>query len=322
MSRPRASQLIDAIVYGRHAGHAVYVVLLALLGASVWAALAGGGSRAVDLFAADLATEALGLIVTLVVVHRYLERQERALRLRGSLAALRRSGRALSAMVSVWSELVKGSVARTPESRPAAAEELFASDLTAALAFVDPKLPAVGEACARLAEARDTLRAVVSTHGPNLDPVYLGAIDDLTDDAFLGLVTDADGFAAPAWAYGGVRSARAIHFERLLVAIECHNALARDAARLRDRRTAPRGDGYAAALPLDADLRVPDSVSPEWWSVAPRPGSLRTVRFRDGGIPHTDAGGMDPDVASGAKSLPAIQIAGGRPVVQPFPVAG
>ena len=314
--------IVDALVNGRHAGHAIYVALLALLGLSAWAALEHGNSRAVDLFAANLATEALGLIVTLVLVHRFLERQERALRLRGSLGALRRSGQALGAMVSVWTELVKGGLERAPEPRPTALDELFAADLTASLAHVDAKLPAVVAASQRLTVARDTLRAIVSTYGANLDPIYLGAIDDLTDDAFLTLVTDNDGLAAPSWAHGGVRSARAIHFERLRLAIDCHNELARDAARLRDRRTAPRGDGYAASLPLDADLRVSNEVRPEWWSVAPRPASLRSVRFRDADIPEADAGVPAQGPLSSDKSLSSRHMTISSPAGRAIPVFG
>ena len=315
----RAGAALDALIHGRHAGRLVYVSLVVLLGLSGWAALAYGGTRAVDLFAADLATEVLGLIVTLVLVHRFLERQERALRLRGSLGALRRSGRALSAMVAAWTELVKGSLERAPEPRPTGLDELLAADLTAALAHVEAGAPAVRAAAQRLAEARDTLRAVVSTYGSNLDPVYLGAIDDLTDDTFLSLVTDADGLAAPAWAHGGLRSARAIHFERLLVAVDCHNGLARDAARLRDRRTAPRGDGYAATLPLDADLRVPDAVPAEWWSVAPRPASLRTVRFRDAEIPQADVLELPRHPSLAVRSLSDKDLAVSMPAVRAFP---
>ena len=317
----RIVALIEAIVHGRHAAHAVYVALAGLLGLSAWSALALSGSPAVDLFAADLATEALGLIVTLVLVHRFLERQERALRLRGSLGALRRSGRALGVMAAAWTELVKGSLERAPQPRPTALDELLAPDLTAALVHIDASAPAVRAAAARLAEARDTLRAVISTYGANLDPVYLGAIDDLTDDAFLALATDADGLAAPAWAHVGLRSARAVHFERLLLAIDCHNELARHAARFRDRRTAPRGDGYGPVLPLDADLRVADVVTSEWWSVAPRPASLRSVRFRDAQIPHADAPVALHDRLEEAKSLSAKHFADTARAVRAFPVA-
>ena len=290
----RVRAVIDELANGRHSGRIVYAVLLVLLAGSVWAALQEGESRVVDLFASNLATEVLGLIVTLVIVQRFLERQERALRLRGSLGALRKSGRALSAMATAWSELVKGAVERSPDPRPTSLYEVLAPDLTASLSLALPSHPTVVAASRRLAEARDALRAVVSTYGANLDPIYLGAIDDLADDAFLALVTDEDGMRAPAWAHGGIRSARANHFERLLLAIDCHNQLARDAARLRDRRTAPRGDGYGPSLPLDADLRVGVTVAAEWWSVEPRPGALRSVRFRDADIPKADASGVVP----------------------------
>lgn len=299
----RTRAIVDELVNGRQSGRIVYVVLLALLVGSVWAAVDANASRVVDLFASNLATEVLGLIVTLVIVQRFLERQERALRLRGSLGALRKSGRALSAMATAWSELVKGAVERAPDPRPTSLYEVLAPDLTSALAHASASHATVVAASQRLKAARETLRAVVSTYGANLDPIYLGAIDDLADDAFLALVTDEDGMHAPAWAHGGVRSARASHFERLLLAIDCHNQLARDAARLRDRRTAPRGDGYGPSLPLDADLRVGVTVAAEWWSVEPRPGALRTVRFRDADIPKADGPRVSADRAHQANAL-------------------
>ena len=119
----RLRVVADLLVHGRYAGTAVYVALFALLGLSAWSAIARPSSRVIELFAANLAAEVLGLIVTLVLVQRFLDRQERALRLRGSLGALRKSGRALTTMVDTWAELIKAGVERAPESRPPAPQD-------------------------------------------------------------------------------------------------------------------------------------------------------------------------------------------------------
>lgn len=310
---------------GRRGAHAVYAALAGLLAVSGWAALRHGDVRAVDLFAANLATETLGLIVTLLLVHRYLERQERALRLRGSLGAVRRAGRALAAMVDAWTDLVKGTLERAPEPAPTDLRELVAPDLTAALAYLDPALPTVAAALDRLATSREALRGIIATHGSTLDPIYLGAIDDLIDDPFLALVADGDALRAAGTersriALHAARYARLTHFDRLTVALDYHNQLARDAARLRDLRTAPRGDGYSPAVPLDFDLRVHAAVAPEWWFVAPRPGALRSVRIRDRAVPEADAQTAPAIQISTPKSLRERELAESGHAVRGFPV--
>ena len=322
-SKARIDTAIDSLIHGRRGAHLVYVALAGLLGVSAWAAIRHGENRVVDLFAANLATEALGLVVTLVLVHRFLERQERALRLRGSLGAVRRAGRALALMVDVWTEMVKGGLERAPEPKPTELAELLAPDLVAALVHVDASRPEVAAAAERLAQARDALRTIIATYGSTLDPVYLGAIDDLTDDPFLAAIagdaaagmTHEERFRSVARA----RSARITHFERLLLAVDYHNLLARDAARLRDRRTAPRGDGYTPSLPLDVDLRVHVGVSTEWWSVAPRPGSLR-VRFRDADVPEADGIAAAPELSGRANALSRNDVCDPAGAVRGFPL--
>lgn len=314
-----------ALTSGRGA-HLLYVALTCLLALSAWAAWRHGEVRLVRLFAADFATESLGLLVTLALVHRFLERQERALRLRGSLGAVRRSGRALAAMVDAWTDLVKGALVRTPEPRPLELADLLAPDLTSVLMEADPRHPRVRAAVRRLAEAREALRSVVSTYGATLDPVYLGAIDDLTDDPFLGFLAHQAGLqpVTPEHHRAVLRSARSsrvTHFDRLLLAVDYHNQLARDAARLRDRRTAPRGDGYAPSLPLDVDLRVHTEVVPEWWSVAPRAGALRTVRFRDAVVPEADTAAPGAASAVDPKSLPVLELTLSDEAAHGFPLS-
>ena len=309
----RLRSVAERVTRGRHGTRVVYGVIAGLLVASAWAALRHGGVRAVELFAANLATEAFGLLVTLAVVHRFLEGQERALRLRGSLGAVRRTGRALADMVDAWTTLVKGGLVRAPEPRPIGLAEMLAADLTAALSHLDPSDGTVVAAARRLAEARDVLRGIIATYGTTLDPVYLGAIDDLIDDPVLAYFADVLPSGATTLrrhqsVLGSARSARATHFHRLLVAVDYHNQLAREASRQRDRRTAPLGDGYAPALPLDIDLRVATQVAPEWWSVTPRPGTLRAVRNRDGAIPEADVPAWSEGDATMRNSLPFSEL--------------
>ncbi len=263
---------------GRLGPHSLYAALACLLTVSAWAAVARADLRVVDLFAANLATEVLGLIVTLVLVHRYLERQERALRLHGSMGGVRRAGRALEAMTVAWADLVKGAVTRAPEPLPTELADLFAEDVTAALPYLDASAPEVLAAAAALRDARASLRTVITTYGAGLDPIYLAAIDDLGDDPFLDLFASLgeEPLRNGNRSLRVPRDFRALHFDRLLLAIDGHNRIASDIARLRNRRTAPRRDAYSAPVTLDVDLRVHTDVRPEWWSVDPAAGSLRS----------------------------------------------
>lgn len=306
---------------GRIGPHPLYVALAGLLTVSAWAALAHGDVRVVDLFAANLTAEILGLLVTLVLVQRYLERQERAQRLRGSMGGVRRAGRALEVMASAWAELVKGAAARVPEPRPAGLAELFAEDMTSALAHLDPEAESVHGTAAALREARATLRGVISTYGAGLDPIYLAAIDDLADDAFLDLFATVDRMRAQTpRALRAARHDRTLHFDRLLLALDWHNRIAADAARLRDRRTAPRGGAWSAALPPDVDLRVHTGLNAEWWSVAPRPGTLRSVRFRDAALPDPDTTARHDVRSRQVKVLSDNDIRDAGSAERPFPV--
>jgi len=263
----------------------------------------------------DVLVELFGLLITLLFVQRFLERQERARRLRGSVGAVRRAGRALAALAGVAADLVKGSLDRAPHDRPTALPDLLAGDLTAALVRCDAA--AACERLAVLAEARRTLREVVA-RAATVDPLYLGALDDLIDDPFLtGLIAAAEGEGA---VFGGPRPQRESFVDRLLLAIELHNEIAAEAARLRDRRTAPRARAFTAEIAPDADLRVPTTVPAEWWSVAPRPGSLR-VRFRDAGIPVADGIASVAAGVDARKSLPENDIPANAQLVRNFPSA-
>jgi hypothetical protein len=247
----------------------------------------------VDQFGAEIATDALGILVTLAVVQRMLERQERARRLRGSMGALRRGRGVLQEMATAWADLIKGALAGEPDPRPGVLEEIFAPGTTEALLDLDlsAALPAGagGEGtCARwgvgrLLDARAALRDLGATFGATLDPLYLEALDSLADNPFLELVGGLAGAAAPDQREWRVRlstwrTLRIGHFERLLGAVAMHNELAREAGRLRARATTPRTDMLGIELEPDHDLRVSQDVPTAWWQAEPRPGACSLRR--------------------------------------------
>lgn len=283
-------------------GYAVIAVATGL----VFTALVRWSGAGREEIVTNLATELFGLVITLAFVQRYFERQERARRLRGSIGAVRRTARALAALTEACASLAKGSLERAPEPRPTSLAEVLAPDLTAALAYCDAGASA--PLLADVPEAREVLRDVV-VRGGSLDPIYLGALDELVDDPFLALLVErgrglaADG--ARHTAFGTGRIQREAFFDRLLLAVELHNEVAAEAARLRDRRDVRRAGAFTGGIGVDRDLAVPVGFAPEWWSVAPRPGALRaatraTVRKRDAAFPEAD-----DDAVRGATSQSA-----------------
>lgn len=267
----------------------VYVILGAIVVAATLASLVYPHVDVVDRFLPNLASEAFGILLTLVFVHRFLLQQDRARRLRASLGALRRAKRELSAMIETWGTLIKGSLRHPPDEPPARVEDLFAPGTTDTLLHVDPRRPAdAGGAAARpcavwaaerLTRARDGLRDIVEAYGGSLDPAYVEALDELGDDPFLQRVVElaqTDDHDARAWRLGMSFEGgpRETHFVRLLWALEAHNALASEAARIRSRRAAAHS-ALGTRLTADHDLRVSLDVDEGWWRGAPEPGSLR-----------------------------------------------
>lgn len=282
----------------------VYATLAALTIAAAGATLIFADDVAwIERFGPNLATEALGIVITLVVVQRVLDRQDRARKLRGSIGALRKSGDALSTVVRTWGELLKGSLERMPVERPHSVDGFFLPYVTESLTDCDPRLaraedgieqPWVQWAAHRFADAQAALHDVIMAYGATLEPTYVEAIDELVDDPFLALVRElgtTPGIDPQRWRVriNTAPGLRDVHFARLLHAVEMHNTLAREAARFRNPDTAPRRRTIGIGHALDHDLHVNTEIDPEWWSRPPEPGTLRAVAAPATASPPADA---------------------------------
>jgi hypothetical protein len=259
----------------------LYITLGAIVLVSVVASLMFSRVPWVDRFGAELATEALGILLTLVFVQRFLERQERARRLRGSIGALRKGGRALSSIAWTWADLIRSSMRKAPPHAPASLTDLFVSHNTECLAQWDPRAEhrdggqptetSGSWALHRFQSAQEALNEIIIAYGGSLDPGYVEAVDELVDDPFLRIIREvaADEELDPRdWRQrlNAARAHRDAHFNRLVQAIAIHNRLATEAGQLRSRRTAPRTGTVGLKLSLDHDLRVPLTLDQKWWN--------------------------------------------------------
>lgn len=267
-------------------------ILYTILGVAVVAVVAVTQlmpeNEVVQRFGPNLATETLAILLTLVFVQRFIERQDRVRRLRGSLGAFRRGSRAMIRILEAWGTLVKGGLKNPPRYPPDSFLELLASHNTQAIADIDPErpaapVPAIGWgawAARELRAGRDALREVVRVYGVTLDAEYVEVVDALVDDEFFDIfleLADASEERAVDWKVR-IRQragAREAHFRRLAAAVELHNELAKEAAEIRDPKRLPQTQGVGVDLPPDYDLRVHHATTGTWWKAAPAPGSLR-----------------------------------------------
>jgi hypothetical protein len=267
---------------------AVYLTLATVVVISVLATILIDDVN-VDRFAPNIATETLGIIVTVAFVQRFLERQERARRLRRSVSGLRKARQALERLRSVWADLVKGSQHSPSAPQRPTIEELFAPHVTEDLIYCDHRRnrDASGEgmdswlewAARQISAAKKVLEELLVTYGGTLDAGYLEVVDELVEDPFLDLIislADNERLSTREWRvrFNTARGHREAHFRRLLRAIAHHNRLASEAARFRSRKAAPRTASVGVELPLDYDLRIDTELPPSWWANEPAPGSL------------------------------------------------
>lgn len=265
-----------------------FIILTLIFLASVLFDRFGGDAAWVQRFAPNIATETMGIILTLALVQRLLQRQERARRLRGSIGAFRRAGRALSGMASAWAAMLKGAWGSSSSAAPRELAALFSPHVNEQLMYLDPGAVLDPEGSIRCATwlrsevtaSRKVIEDVLLGYSGLLDPAYAEALDELIDDPFLELI---DGLAATsepdarAWRLrvNLARGHRDEHFARLLATIELHNRLAAEAAEVRSRRGVPRTGSLGMELPRDHDLKAFVVLGNEWWRAAPLPGSLR-----------------------------------------------
>lgn len=270
----------------------VYLVLAALVLLTTIASVVLREVEWVDRFGPNLSTEVFGILITLVFVHRFLEQQDRARRLRGSIGALRKASRALTRMADGWGALVKGSLRRMPAERPSSLDTLFTPYVAESLVDLDPSAARrasdpdqdepswVEWAANEVVAAQQMLQSIIVTYGPSLDPAYVEAVDDLVDDPFVQrfarIVADQKNTRAWRVQLNTTRALREAHFDRLLHTIALHNRIAAEAATVRTRRQAPRSGSIGVTLALDYDLKVPTRRDAGWWAQAPAPGTLCT----------------------------------------------
>lgn len=266
-------------------------------------------------FGPNLATESLAIVVTLAVVRRILDRQERNRRLRASVGALRKAARSLRAMAQGWSQLVKGALARIPAERPTSYEELLASHYTEALTWLDPEestsagpahavdgpvpdsTPGVGDVARllrRITDGRQSLAHLSQSYAVVLDGDYVEALEALVDDRFTTLLGDLVARGVDAVTLRRrlnlARGPRESCFRALLAAIRIHNQLAEEAATQRSEHLLPRADVLDIALSVEDDLMVDPTLESGFWGEPPLPGSLRAHDTGQSGSRHRGTG--------------------------------
>lgn len=239
-------------------------------------------------FGANIATESLALVITLAVVRRILDRQERNRRLRASVGALRKAARSLRAMADSWSDLVKGSLPKVPAERPTSYDELLASHYTESLTWLDPAAGATeGEetgrvrvAVRRLLESRHALASLTQAYAVVLDGEYVEALEAVVDDRFTNLLAELAAADADPTTWRRrlnlARGPRESCFRSLLLAVRLHNQLAVEAATQRSHHLLPRADMLDIALSVEDDLTITTALERDFWATTPLPGSLRT----------------------------------------------
>jgi hypothetical protein len=265
----------------------VLIIILAIAASLFWKK--GPGSDFVNRFGPNIASESIGILLTVVFVRRFLDQSERSRRLRASIGALRKARRALFELTDTWATLIKGALpARPTEIKDL--RELCSPDQSDALLHLDTSARMPGEsaepwltwAARRLRIAQQGMDAIIGTYGGTLDPEYVEALDAMVDDPFAKLVEDiADvGIDSQKWrvTLNTARSVRSTHFDRLLQLIKLHNRLSADAATVRAKGIGPRSETLGVELAPDADLRLETRLEESWWKQRPTPGSLRTVR--------------------------------------------
>jgi hypothetical protein len=291
---PRSELHIGGEMRDRRMG-TIYAILGAIALVATAVALLFDGSAFAD-FGPELATETLGIILTLVLVQRVLERQERNRRLRASIGALRKARRALAGIASAWADLVKTAQRPDPADMPDSLAGLFRPHVTEQLVYGDlgrfrpdgdgdGRQTWLGWCAARLVAGQAALREVITVYGSVLDSVYLEAVDDFVDDPFIDLILDLHTTGERdqqrlRTRLNLARAHREAHFSRLVEVIRLHNELAAEAAQVRSRRSVPRTGAIGMELPLGHDIKVDQELSRQWWRSAPLPGSLRVERKR------------------------------------------
>lgn len=280
----RLLQATPAHTRGDYTLRGAYRLLFTLLILALGAALIWPEHAIVDRFAPNAATEIFGIIVTLAFVHRLLYRQERARRMRASIGAYRRANWALTRLIQIWADIVKGCHRGTelPRSLP----RLFTPHVIEGIALLDVQRPVAPDAPDTWAQklkhefdaTMSELNRIILAYGGVLDPAYTEGIDELIDHPFVKLVDELTHNGTDPTRWRKRMRAQRGHtddfFHHLLLTIALHNALAAEAATVRSRGRAPRSGTLGMELERDHDLRIETELSAAWRQAEPAPGSL------------------------------------------------
>lgn len=147
-------------------------------------------------FGPGIASEVLGIIITLIFVQRILERRQQEERARASRGGVRRAEDPLRDLATLWAEIVKGCLEHLPARPPPTYQDLFASEWSAAVDYCD--LTRVryswsdetwAESAARIiSRARDQISAILDLYGVHLNAHLIEVLDEVRDDPFLAHV--------------------------------------------------------------------------------------------------------------------------------------
>jgi hypothetical protein len=147
-------------------------------------------------FAPELATEVLGILITLVFVQRIIERRAQEDRARASRGGVRRSEDPLRDLSDLWSEIVRGCLEGPPARPPQTYLELFRSEWSAGIDDCDLTRVRYGwseetwaESAARvISRARDQISGILDLYGVHFNPHFIEVLDEVRDDPFLAHV--------------------------------------------------------------------------------------------------------------------------------------
>ncbi len=147
-------------------------------------------------FAPELATEVLGILITLVFVQRIIDRRAQDDRARASRGGVRRSEDPLRDLSDLWTEIVRGCLEQLPARPPRTYLELFVPEWSAVIDECD--LTRVrfawseetwAESAARvISRARDQISGILDVYGVHLNAHFIEVLDEIRDDPFLAHV--------------------------------------------------------------------------------------------------------------------------------------
>ena len=173
-------------------GTLAFIVALVSITHLIW----GGQPGLVRDVAPGLATEVLGILITLVFVQRIIDRRTLDERARASRGGVRRAEDPLRDLSDLWTEIIRGSLERLPAHPPTTYTDLLAPEWSAAIDHCD--LTKVrytwseetwAESAARvIARARDQISGILDLYGVHLSAHFIEILDEIRDDPFLSHV--------------------------------------------------------------------------------------------------------------------------------------